>query len=61
MDLLEFAYQNTTRQVDREDGLRMLVIQYVAYVAKKLTRHINFRDVLDSNAEMASDLVHKLL
>ena len=61
MELLEFTYQNTTRLVDREDGLRMLVIQYVACVAKKLTRHINFRDLLDDNAEMASDLVHKLL
>jgi hypothetical protein len=61
MELLEFTYQNTTRLFDREDGLRMLVIQYVACVAKKLTRHINFRDLLDSDAEMASDLVHKLL
>lgn len=61
IELLEFTYLNTTRLVDREDGLRMLVVQYVACVAKKLTRHINFRNLLDNNAEMASDLVHKLL
>lgn len=62
IDLLEYTFENTARQ---EPGgcysLRKLVIDYVAYHAKNFVKHSRFRQTLDKDEEIGSEIVAKLI
>ncbi|KAL1855086.1 hypothetical protein Plec18167_002070 [Paecilomyces lecythidis] len=62
LDLLEFTYTNTGRyEPGGKSPLRDLVIHFVACEARTLGDNEKFTEILDSNAEMGSDLVAKLV
>lgn len=74
LDLLQYTYANTHRREEErsggsgaegakdphEIGLRELVMEYVACQVRTLSEHERFREVLESDAEMGSDLVLEL-
>ncbi|KAJ9219101.1 hypothetical protein DTO271D3_5748 [Paecilomyces variotii] len=62
LDLLDFTYANTGRyEPGGKSPLRDLVIHYIACEARTLGDNERFTEILDSNAEMGSDLVAKLV
>lgn len=62
LDLLDFTYANTGRyEPGGKSPLRDLVIHYIACFARTLGDDERFTEILDSNAEMGSDLVAKLV
>lgn len=62
LDLLEFAYTKTGRQEPGGPGkLRRLVTHYAACKAGTLARDGRLLTLLDQNAEIGSDLVHRLV
>ncbi|CRG82903.1 hypothetical protein PISL3812_00250 [Talaromyces islandicus] len=62
LDLLDFTYTHTGRaEAGGESPLRDLVIHYVACEARTLADDEKLTEILDSNAEVGSDLVLKLV
>ncbi|KAE8550480.1 hypothetical protein TMatcc_008517 [Talaromyces marneffei ATCC 18224] len=62
LELLDFVYTNTGRaEPEGQSAIRDLVIHYVACKLRILSENENFFTILDSDAEMGSDLVKKLL
>ncbi|KAI7968160.1 hypothetical protein EIK77_010330 [Talaromyces pinophilus] len=65
LDLLEFAYLNTgvepTGDLSTKSLLRDLVIHYAASKLLELSKYEAFFDLLESNAEMSSDLVKEMV
>lgn len=63
LDLIEYIYQeNCTRvPVGKHCSLRELVIHFAACELRSLNEDPRFREMLDTNAEMGSDLVMMLL
>lgn len=62
LDLLEYTYTNTGRhEPGGKSPLRDLVIHYIACEARTLGDNERFTQILDSNSEMGSDLVAKLV
>jgi hypothetical protein len=62
LDLLDFTYTHTGRaEAGGKSSLRDLVIHYVACEVRTLADDEKLSDLLDSNAEVGSDLVLKLV
>lgn len=62
LDLLDYVYSNTGRtEPTGNSALRDLVIHYAACLTPILSQHEDFFLILDSHAEMGSDLVMEML
>lgn len=62
LDLLDYVYSNTGRnEPTGTSSLRDLVIHYVASKMPILSKQEDFFDILDSHAEMGSDLVMEMM
>ncbi|KAK6829244.1 hypothetical protein RU639_003487 [Aspergillus parasiticus] len=62
LDLLEFTYAHTRRyELSQRSPIRELIIHYAACEARALAENQKLTDILDSDSEMGSDFVMKLV
>jgi hypothetical protein len=59
--LLEYTFCNTPDRQECTDGLRSLVIDYVACIVEQLCRNSSFESLLEEKGEIGRALVHQLL
>ena len=61
VELLKYTYYNKPSIDNTIDPLRALVTEYVACVAKKVTKHAAFTDLMHDQDEVAKDLLPRLV
>lgn len=61
VDLIEYSYSNTMDLSGSVDELRLLVISYVACVAKNLAHNDRFQSLLEQPGPVARDLIVQIL